>query len=93
MSTVSTTIAAPLKSQQANPRGGGGGATRTILIKDMDPTRDKVYNGCLIYGTIIDLPAAMVSLITGSPSSVFQHTCIVIVCYGVLLTLSFFLSL
>ncbi len=68
MSTMSTAVAAPPKRQQANSPSDGG-ATRTILIKDMDPTQDKVYNGCLIHGTIIDLPAMMVSLVTGSPSS------------------------
>jgi hypothetical protein len=68
MTTMTTTIAAPPKRQQANPRSGGG-LTKTIVISDMDPTRDKVYKGCVIYGTIIDLPDVMVSLATGSPSS------------------------
>jgi hypothetical protein len=64
MTMMSMTIAAPPKRQQANHLSGGG-LMRTSTINDMDPTWDKVYNGCVIYSTIINLPDVMVSLITG----------------------------
>jgi hypothetical protein len=75
MATMSTTLAGPPKNQRASQ--GGGGEVRTILIRDMDLTKDEIYHGCLIYGTIIGPPSVMVGLNTGnnSPLSEFSSLC------------------